>query len=157
MINVGFISLDILIFLILFIVLFLATFKTGKKLLVVSIISFYPTLLIFNSLLSSVNFNDQIIQAITFIILYIMLSIILWRNIHAKKVHSTFRKIVDYSTLSISFILLLVSIYINSVSSLSSLYNFSGTVTDIISKIPFSLTLIIPIIIILLTNRRDLE
>lgn len=82
---------------------------------------------------------------------------ILSKNIHVKKYHTNFRKISDYLLLSISYLILLISIYLNSVNSLSTFYNFSEEITKIISVIPYSIALIFPILVILLTNRKDLE
>jgi|AntRauTorckE6833_2_1112554.scaffolds.fasta_scaffold21514_3 hypothetical protein len=158
MISFGFLSLDILIILIIFTVLFLTSFKTGKKLLVSLIVSTYPAVLIFNSLtFSKINLGDLTAQAIIFLISYIFIVTIFWRNLHVKKYHNTWRKFLDYFLLSISYIILIISIYINSVSSLSIFYNFSETTINVVSVIPYSISLIIPVIIILLTNRRDLE
>jgi len=158
MISFGFLPLDILIIMIIFSILFLTSFKTGKKLLVSLIVSIYPTVLIFNSLpFTSINLNDKTAQAIVFLIFYILVVTILWKNLHVKKYHNTWRKFLDYFLLTTSYITLVISIYINSVNSLSVFYNFSEIITKTISMIPYSATLIIPIIIILLTNRRDLE
>lgn len=158
MINVGFLSLDILIILIILALLYLISFKTGKKLLISLILSLYPTILIFGSLpFSKINLEDSSAQAIVFLIFYILMILILRKNIHVKKYYSNHRKFLDYFLLSISYIILIVSVYINSVSSLSSLYNFSGTITNMVSLIPYSISLLIPIIIVLLTNRKDLE
>jgi len=158
MVSFGFLSLDILIILILFTILFLASFKTGKKLLVTLIISTYPTVLIFNSLpFSNINLTDATAQAIVYLISYILMIIIFWRNIHVKKYHNTWRKFLDYFLLSTSYIILIISIYINSIYALSVFYNFSETITRAVSLIPYSISLIIPILIILLTNRRDLD
>ena len=158
MISVGFLSFDILIILIILTVLYLTSFKTGKKLLVYLILSLYPTVLIFSSLpLSDIGLSSNTAQAITFLIFYILMIATLRKNITVKKYHSNTRKLLDYFLLSLAYVILIVSIYINSVSSLSSLYNFSGTITNLVSLIPYSVTLLIPIIMVLITNRRDLE
>jgi len=126
--------------------------------LVTLIISTYPTVLIFNSLpFSNINLTDATAQAIVYLISYILMIIIFWRNIHVKKYHNTWRKFLDYFLLSTSYIILIISIYINSIYALSVFYNFSETITRAVSLIPYSISLIIPILIILLTNRRDLD
>jgi len=154
--GIGFLSLDILIILILFISLFLLSFKTGKKLLTTLIISIYPTVLIFNNL-SHASLDTQIIQLVVLSVLYALFSFIFWKNIHIKKYHSNSRKIIDYFLLTTAFLILLISININSIPALSMLYQFSGSIINFISNTPYSIALIIPIIIILITNRRDLE
>jgi hypothetical protein len=149
MVSIGFLSLDILIIIILFTLLFLTSFKTGKKLLVTLIISTYPTVLIFNSLpFSRINLTDTTAQAIVYLVSYILVITILWRNIHVKKYNNTWRKILDYFLLSTSYIVL--------ISTLSVFYNFSETISRAVSLIPYSISLIIPILIVLLTNRRDI-
>ena len=158
MVNFGFLSLDILIILTLFVILFLASFKTGKKLLVTLIISTYPTVLIFNSLpFSKINLTDATAQAIVYLISYILIITVFWRNLHVKKYHTTWRKFLDYFLLSASYIVLIISIYINSIGVISVFYNFSEAITKAVSVIPYSISLIIPVVIILLTNRRDLN
>jgi|GEM_PF-2738626 hypothetical protein len=155
--GIGFLSLDILIILILFIFLFLLSFKTGKKLLVTLIVSFYPTVLIFKNLpYDKINITDQVLQAILFLILYGLSTYILWKNIHVKKYHETTRKFIDYFLLTTTYLILFISININSVPALSSIYQFTGSIINFVSYIPYSAALIIPIIIILITNRRHL-
>ncbi len=158
MISFGFVSLDILIILILFIVLFLSSLKWGKNFLVALILSIYPTLLIFGSISTEkLNLTDQTAQAIIFLVLYILIIIILRKNITVKKLHGNSRKFLDYSLLSIVYIILLISVYINSVDYISSFYNFSGVTVNIVSKISYNVSLILPLLVILITNRKDKE
>ena len=158
MVNFGFLSLDILIIIILFTILFLTSFKVGKRLLVTLIISTYPTVLIFNSLpFTKGNLFDNTAHAAVYLISYILVFTVFWKNLHVKKYHNTWRKFLDYFLLSISYLILQISIYINSISSLSVFYNFSETITKTVFNIPYSIALIIPIIIILLTNRKDID
>lgn len=156
--NILFLSLDLLIVIALFVILLLASFKYGKKLIVSLIISMYPTLLIFENLpFTKLNLNEETSKAIVFIICYVILVAVLWKNTHVKKVTTNFRKFLDYSLISATYLLLLFSIYINSVNYLAPFYSLSGITIEWVSKIPYSLALIIPIIILFMTNRKDLE
>lgn len=156
MYNIGFLSLDFLIIIALIVILFLLCLKFSKKIIVVLTLSMYPTLLIFKNLsFEKFNLEEKTTQAILFIIIYIVLTLILWKNITIKKIHSKTRKIVDYLLLSIVYLVFLISIYINSVDYLNPFYEFSGLITELVSKISYSLMLIIPIAVILITNRKD--
>lgn len=156
--NFAFISLDILILIILLIILIGISFRSGKKPLISLLVSLYPSILIYQNLpFDFFNLNEQSAKAIIFVIIYVITNIIIWKTIHAKRLHSGLRKIIDYGSLSIVYIFTLISISLNSVFSLQIFYSFSSSVTNIIEKIPYWIVLIIPILIILLTNKRDLE
>lgn len=156
--NIGFLSLDLSIIIVLFILLFLISFKFGKKIIVSLIISMYPTLLIFSNLnFEGLGLNEKTAQALVFIILYVLLTTVLWKNISVKKLYSQLRKSIDYSVLSLTYVVFLLSIYINSVDYLAPFYKLSGITIEWASKIPYSLMLVIPIIVIIVTNRKDLE
>lgn len=154
MINIGFISLDILILVILFCALFFHGIKTGKKLLLSLIISIYPSLLIFSNF-PYMNFEAGMPEAISFLVIYVITVSILMKIIGVKKVHTTFRKVTDYSALSITYLVLLLSVSSSYVTSLQNLYSFSGVIPDFVNKLDFGLLLIIPIAVILLTSKSD--
>lgn len=156
--NIGFLSLDLLLIIILFVLLFLISFKFGKKIIVSLIISMYPTLLIFSNLnFGELGLSEKTAQALVFIVLYVLLATVLWKNVSVKKLYSQFRKSLDYSILSLTYVVFLLSIYINSVDYLAPFYTLSGITIEWVSKIPYSLMLVIPIIVIIITNRKDLE
>jgi len=154
MINIGFISLDILILVVIFFVLFFSGIKSGKKLLISLIVSVYPSLLIFSNF-PYVNFEAGMPEAISFLFIYIIMVTIMIKIINKKKVYTTFRKITDYSALAFTYIILLVSISSNYITSLQNLYTFSGVIPNFINRIDFGLLLIIPIVVILLTSKND--
>jgi hypothetical protein len=156
MMNIGFISLDILILLILIVILIGFSFKSGKKLLTSLIISLYPSILIYQNLpFEFFNLNESSAKAIIFVIIYVLANIILWKNIHAKRLHTGLRKIIDYGGLSVIYIFTIISISLNSITSLQTFHTFSDSITNLITKVPFWIILIIPIIALLLTNKND--
>lgn len=156
MINIGVLSLDIIIVVFLFLVLFFSALKFGKKFLIVLILSVYPALLIFNNL-SYLQVEEGSPEAIAFIVIYIFMVGILWKNVSSKKLITTFRKVFDYGALSLAFMALIISISSHSVTSLQYLYTFSGFLPDLINQIDLGLVLVIPMILLLLTNKKDTE
>jgi len=154
MINFGFISLDILVFLGIIIILSVISFRSGKKPILALILSLYPSLLFFNNL-PFIRLTDSTAAALGFVIIYASVIYIIWRNLHVKKLHSISRKLVDYILMSLSFVILLISIQIHSISSLTIIYKFSPFLTNIVDKIPYGLALAIPLFVILITNKND--
>lgn len=146
--------MDILIIVILICVLFSASFKMGKHFLLTLTLALYPTLLIFQHL-PYVSLESGLPQAIGFIVIYFGTISVLWKNIRSRKLYSPVRKIIDYGLLTLSYVILVISISTESVPSLGNLYTFSGIIPDFVAKLDFGLVLIIPLIVILLTNKRD--
>ncbi len=154
MTNIGFISLDIIILLVILGVLIFLNYKTGKKIITSLILACYPSILIFNNL-PYISFESRIVEAFAFILIYVMCFIILKKYIKNRVVVTNIRKITDYIFLSLTFFMLLVSISTNEVLSLQSIYSFSGYLPNLINKINYGLVLIIPIIVLLLTSKED--
>ena len=154
MINFGFISLDILIVLIAIVLLIAISFKFGKKPLVSLILSVYPALLIFLNL-PFLTLDSPTAEAVVFVVLFVITFLGLNRNVKVHRNVTTLRKFIDYSLLSVSFVLLFFSIYIHAVQSLDVFYSFSDEVTNVVSKVPFGLALIIPLVIVCLINKRE--
>jgi len=147
-------SLDIIILLVIFFLLFFSSFKFGKKILVTLILSIYPALLI-SSNFSFLKLENLFQEAMGFLGIYIILIAILWRNIHTNKLYTIFRKIFDYGILSFFYLAMVISISSNQIPGLQKLYTFSGLIPDFVNKINFSLILILPIILIFITNKKD--
>ena len=57
--------------------------------------------------------------------------------------------------LVISFIILVVSIKIHSITAISILYSFPVFAIELVSNIPFGLALAIPLLVIMVTNKSD--
>jgi hypothetical protein len=69
--------------------------------------------------------------------------------------HNTTRKLIDYSLLSVSFMILLAGSMAHSLKILNTVVEL-GTLTNTInSYIPYGFALIIPILAILITNKRS--
>ncbi len=154
MLNIGFLSLDILILLIAFGVLVFLSYKAGKKTLTALILASYPSVLIFQYF-PYVSFEPGKPEAVFFVFIYVFIYIVLNRNISNKKVYSPFRKVIDYGLLSLSYIALVISISSNVVPSLQNLYAFSGYIPNLINQTSFGVILILPTLILLLTNKSD--
>ncbi len=156
MLNIGFLSLDIIIILIIFLFLFILSYKTGKKTLTTLILACYPSILIFQ-FFPYVYFESGMAEAVAFMVIYIFTTIVLYKNVSNKKIHTPIRKILDYGSLTIAYIILMVSLSINHVTSLQSIYNFSGFIPNLIEQINYGVALILPLLVILLTNKNDNE
>lgn len=152
--NIGFLSLDILILIVIFVLLFGYSMKTSKKFLVSLTISIYPALIIFNNF-PYVNFESGIPNAIAFILIYVISHVVVYKFLAKKSLHTTSRKVFDYALLSITYIFLLLSISANFVPSLQYLYTFTGIIPNLISKIDPGLMLIIPLLSLFLTSKSD--
>lgn len=155
MLNIGFISLDILIFLVIIFVLLTISFRSGKKPIISLIVALYPAVLFFANI-PFIKLTDKTAEALAFIIVYAFTIFVIQKYIHVLRVHSLARKILDYSLLSISFIFLIISIQINFLPSLVVIYTFSPVISNLVAQVPYGIALAVPIIIILLTTRRDL-
>lgn len=152
--NFGIMSLDIIILLAVFAILLFWSFRRGKKAIVALIITTYPALLIY-SYLPYIVLDKPMAQAVGFVVIYIITLIVLWHNVHVKHVHRFLRKITDYSLLTISYMALIISVSANSIPALQKIYTFSGFFPELISRIDYGIILVIPIILVSLTNKTD--
>jgi hypothetical protein len=151
--SLGFLTLDIIIILVLFIGTFLFTFTSGKKKVVKFMLAIYPALLIFNNL--PFEINDSLTKIGAFIGVYFVVYSLFKKNFTAPSVDSGGRRFLDSTLISIASLFMLLTIYYK-VLPIDSLYSLSLPFSDfLIERIPFYITLIIPILIIFSTNRRD--
>lgn len=148
MINFGFLSLDILIFLILIIFLVFLSFKMGKKFLYSLILAFYPAVMILNNL-PYVELRTNFSKIIGFIFIYIICNMLIWKNLNPKNTHSKISRIFEYIILTVSFLILIsTQIYLNSIY-------FSKAINNITEAIPLGISFMIPLIVILITTKRN--
>ncbi len=147
-------SLDIIILLAVFAILLFWSLRRGKKAIVALIIATYPALLIY-SYLPYIVLDKPMAQAVGFVVIYVIILTVLWHNVHTKNVHSFFRKITDYGSLTIAFMAMIISISANTIPALQKIYTFGGYFPELVSKVDYGLILIIPIALILLTNKSD--
>lgn len=154
MINIGFISLDIIIILVVFLILFFHGIKTSKRMLISLIIAMYPSLVIFQNF-PYVNFDPGMPTAVAFVFIYVATVFLLYKSISKKKVYTPLRKIIDYSLLTISYLALIISVSTNQIPSLQNLYTFSGFLPNLVNQINYGVILIIPLLVILITAKSD--
>ncbi len=154
MTHLGFLTVDIIVLVALFIGLFLITWHTEKRLIISLILSAYPTLLVFKNF-PYLKLGAGLPQAIWFLVIYVVISGITWRCIHMRRVYSHFRKIFDYSVLTLSYLALMISISTHAAPALQNIYTFSGIFSRFVESLDFGLILIIPIIAILITSKSD--
>ena len=151
--DFGFLTLDILIIVVLFIGTFIYSFNAGKKAVVKLILAVYPAVLIFKSLPFDLSDSMMIIGA--FVILYIIFYFLLKRNFTAPSEYSGGKKFLDSLLISIASVFTLLIIYYK-LLPIDEYYAlklpFSGL---LIEKLPFYLTLLIPVILISITNKGD--
>jgi len=151
--SLGFLTLDIIFILVLFIGTFIFSFNSGKKNVVKFTLSVYPTILIF----SNIPFNptDSLTKILLFVGIYAVVYFVLKKNFTAPNNHSGGRNFLDSTLISIASIFVLLTIYYK-VLPIESLYSLSLPFSGfLIEKIPLYMTLIIPMLIIFITNRRD--
>ncbi len=152
--HLGFLSIDIIVLIALFAILFFATLRTEKKLIISLIVATYPALLIFEYF-PYIKLQAGLPQAVWFLALYAIVAGILWGHIHTRRVYTSFRKIFDYGLLTVAFVALFISVSTHFVSSLQSIYAFSGTFSRFVEGIDPGLMLLLPIVAILITNKHD--
>jgi hypothetical protein len=148
------ISLNNFFFFLILIIVFILSFKYGRKILISFILASYPTILIFNNL-AFLKLGSSTAEIIILAVVYILSISILWTNLSPQNPHNTVRKLIDYGILSVSFMILVAG---TTAQSLKVVKNFIdlGTMTTLInSYIPYAFALIIPIIAILITNKRS--
>jgi hypothetical protein len=151
--SIGFLTLDIIIILVIFIGTFIYSFNAGKKYVIKFLLAVYPALLIFLNL--PFSFNDHLTQIGAFVILYIVFYLLLKKNFTAPSIHSGGRKFFDGILISIASVFTLLVIYYK-ILPLESLYQLSLPFSGfLIQKIPFYITMLIPVVLIFFTNRRD--
>lgn len=150
----SFLTLDIIIILVILIAAFIYSYNAGKKYLVKCILSVFPALLVYQSL-PFVNGKDDMIKIGIFVVAWIIFYFLLKKNLTAPSEHSGGKRFFDSLLLAIASVFTVLVIYYH-VLPISSLYSlklpFSGFLVE---KIPFYITILIPILIIKLTNRRD--
>jgi hypothetical protein len=154
MVNIGFISLDILILIAIFGLLFFLGAKNGKKLILSLILATYPSLMIFKNF-PYVSFDSGMPEAIAFIVIYVLIVSVLIKYVSKKKLYTPSRKFVDFTLLIISYLILVIAITSKSVISLQNLYTFSGVIPSYINQLDFGVILIIPLVVMLLTAKSD--
>ncbi len=154
MMHLGFLTVDIIVLLALFVGLFLITWHTEKRLIISLVVSAYPTLLVFKNF-PYLKLGAGLPQAIWFLVLYVIISGIIWRCVHTRRVYSHFRKILDYTILTLSYLALMISISTHAVPALQSIYTFSGIFSRFVEGLDFGLILVIPIVAILITSKSD--
>ncbi|HMP67152.1 MAG TPA: hypothetical protein PKA60_00175 [Candidatus Paceibacterota bacterium] len=156
MINIGLISLDIIIIAVIIFVLVLLCLKNKKHYVTALIVSIYPTILIYKNF-PFIDFTNKTAEVIFLIIIYFAILFILKRNISSGgNYYSNYlSKILNGVILSVTFVFLLLSVYVHSLPELGNIYNFSSQTTALVANIPIGLSLIIPIVIILFLNKRD--
>jgi hypothetical protein len=156
MMSFGFISVDVLLLISLIAILMILSYKKGKKIIIALTLSLYPTVLFFNNL-PFVEVNERSSRAVFFLIIYVIFFVLFKKYTNNKKLHTSSRKITDYSLLTASYLILLLSIYINSVPALSFIYRFSPSITKIVGMIPYGIALVIPIIVLFMTSKKDIK
>jgi hypothetical protein len=156
MVSIGFISIDVFILILLIAVLILLSYKKGKKNLAALILAMYPALVVFNNM-PFVEIDGNGSKALIFLITYLIFFALAKKYTHVKKNHTPGRKWTDSILLALSFIVLFMSVYIYAVPSLANIYGFSPTIVNLISEIPFGVALIIPIVVLFITSKKDVD
>jgi hypothetical protein len=145
------ISINNLVFFIIFLVSFLASFKYGKKVYYSLILAFYPTILIFQNS-DYLTIKDKNILTIILIAIFAICFFILWKNLQSHSVYDKLKKIITYTLLGLSFMILLSSVSFN-IPLIKSLLNLGPISAFIVKYISYDLALIIPLIVVFITSR----
>jgi hypothetical protein len=153
MFSIGFLTLDIIIWIAIILGFFFWSIHSGKKVLAKFILSFYPATLIFFTL--PWNFNDDYLQIAIYVAIYAIVYIFLKRNFTAKRLYSNSRKTIDGVVLGISSALILILIYYH-VLPIDDLYSFTLPFSNFLTEtIPLAIWMIVPLAGLVLTNKSD--
>lgn len=151
--DFGFLTLDIIIILVILLGTFFYSYNAGKKYAVKFLLAAYPALLIFLNL--PFDIKDSTTLILIFVAVYVLSYMLLKKNFTSPSAHSGGRKFLDSLLISIASVFTLLVIYFK-VLPISDFYvlklPFSGFLID---SIPFYITILIPIVLIFITNRRD--
>jgi len=147
-------SINNLFFFVILILVFLASFKYGRKICLALILATYPTILIFANL-SFLKVENNTTEIIILGLIYALSLVILWANLNPRNPHNNFRKVIDYSILSIAFIILLSGASAHSLAIIKSFVNLGSFSVLINQYIQYGFALLIPIVAILVTNKRS--
>jgi len=146
-------SVNNFVFFLILIIIFILSFKYGKKLSTVLILSSYPTILIFKSI-TAIKLDSNLSAIIAILAVYLFCFLTLWSIIHLQHTYKNTRKIFEYLLLSIGFMILLSAISTISMPVIDNFINL-GSITTLINKyISYNFALIIPIVLIFITNRK---
>lgn len=153
--SLGFLSLDIIVLIVITIIFFILSLKMNKKPLITSIVAFYPATLIYTNF-PYFELASTWAQIGAYAVLFIAIYIIARRNISVRRHYTQRKEIFGSLLLSVVATILLLVLYYLVLPPLQSLYKFTYTFETFFTEtIPFGMWLILPIIVLLMTNRHD--
>jgi len=152
MFGISFITLDLIIILIAIAVFYVLGLKFGKKYLVSILLSLYPALLIFIHF-PFIEAKGTYVEILLFVGTAVVISGIFNRVLSIGYGSSGLQAHLHLLLLSIANCILLLVIYTKYITGPLP-YVFSGTITDfILETIPYGVTLMIPILVLLIAGR----
>jgi hypothetical protein len=152
--SFGYLSLDLIILIVVIGVLMFLSFKFGKKLLYSLILSTYPALIIAKNV-PYIKIETTTEYLIAFLVAYILLNFALMKSLHPRNPYGKIAKFIEYTILVLAFLILIRSIGLNEITGMLKYITFSGHIDKVISKIPYGLTLIIPVLAIFFTSKKE--
>jgi hypothetical protein len=148
-------SINNFFFFLILIIIFILSFKYGKKLSVNLILATYPTILIFKSI-DLIKIENNIVAVITILIIYLFCFWVLGSIIHTQNPYKKINGFFEYLILAIAFMILFSAVSTISIPIIDKFIDL-GSISLFINKyISYNMALIIPIVAILLTNRKRL-
>lgn len=150
MIQIGFLTLDIIILLVLFLVTFFIAYKKSKKSVARFIITFYIAIFIYSTL--PIQTTESSAQILIFLVVYVLLIFLLKRSITAFGGGLGFRHILDSVALSFAAIFSLFIAYYK-ILPLDSLMKINFPFSALIlNNVPYYILIMIPLILIYFSN-----
>lgn len=153
MFSIGFLTFDLLLFIVIFVLSFFWSLNRGKKIIFRFIILSYPTILVF------LNFpfyqpNTAITQLGLYIFIFAFLYIFVGKVINTERLYGRGR-FFDATLLSISVILILLTIYNYIILNIENLYSVNlPYVTKYFLEIPTGILYILPLLAIAMVSKR---
>lgn len=150
MYQIGFLTLDVIILLVLFIVTFFIAYKKSKKSVARFILPFYVATLIYSTLPFQVT--EESAKVLVFLVVYAVLIFLMKKSITASGGVDGWRHILDSILLSLSAIFSLFIAYYK-ILPLEKIikinFPFSGLILE---NIPYYILISIPLILIYFSN-----
>ena len=157
MIDVSFFSFETIIILVILLILLILSFKFGKKLIITLILSIYPSsLIVANLSLLKFDLSKEVVFIVVSLAGYAITAFIIWNVVKSKEANNNIIRLIDNLVLSGAFLFyVLATIQYHNLTLSVDFFSFSGYTTNLFGTIPQDVALMIPIVAILVTLKKN--
>lgn len=145
--------LDLIILVTLFLLLFIFCMKKGRQLLISILVSFYPTVFLYQHISEILTAHGDLGKIVVFIALFII-SLTVINPIVSAQSFSALGKIPDTLLISIGLLTQLLTLYYHNLAPLRSLFEINLLEKTFTGNIPLIIWLLLPLCIILIIHKK---